>query len=370
MRIAFISELFPPSIGGQEVRFAEFADELAERGHDVEVLTIRHAKGILETERRVSGVMVTRRPYLPNYQPPPGKRFPRSPSGMIRFAIASRRWLAANEAFDALFLNQWPWLHVLTLSRRDARHAIIDWCEVRSAQPYHFFQKLLPRRVAGNTAVSQEVMKQIGRPSAKGLTATIPSGIVCKRYMSKEANDRHGILYLGRLSPHKDVPLLISAYEVLCDLGCMEPLIIAGDGPAADGIRAYAASSPYASRITMTGLVSEERKVELLASARVFVMPSRREGFPRVVAEAMASGLPTVAVKHPGNGTVSVVEEFRCGLSADATPRSVADAIMSVLTEWQEHSIRSINSSKRLDLPVLVDYFEAFVGTLKSMKVA
>jgi glycosyltransferase involved in cell wall biosynthesis len=44
-------------------------------------------------------------------------------------------------------------------------------------------------------------------------------------------------------------------------------------------------------------LVSDERKYELLARTRLLMMTSQREGFPRVVAEAMASGVPVVTAR-------------------------------------------------------------------------
>lgn len=364
MRIALLTELFLPNIGGQEIRFAEIADNLALRGHDVEVFTIRTLDTMAEQEVRSSGAKVTRRPGVSGYQRPPGSRFPRSPWGMVRFAVAARRWLAQQDAFDAILLNQWPLVHALALRRSDRRRAVVDWCEIRSTPPYTLFQDFLPRMMAANTAVSNAVAAHIEARAHRRPVVMIPSGIVLARYHADAAETRRGILYLGRISPHKDVPMLIAAYNVLCAAGCDEPLIIAGGGQpqVVDDINTLIAQSPYRSRIVLTGVVSENRKIELLASARILAITSTREGFPRVVGEAMASGLPTVTTRHPGNGTVGVVEEFQCGVCADPTPDAVADAISQVLIDWNRYSVACLAQARHVDMDRVVSAFETLLG--------
>ena len=96
------------------------------------------------------------------------------------------------------------------------------------------------------------------------------------------------------------MPLLIDTFDELCRRGQKTTLTIAGDGPAADEVAIRVAASPFAADIRILGPVDEATKLRLLTEAEVFVLPSRREGFPRVVAEAMASGLPVVTTRDPG----------------------------------------------------------------------
>jgi glycosyltransferase involved in cell wall biosynthesis len=368
MRIAFLTELFPPSIGGQEVRFAELASALAVRGHTVEVLCIKHADDLPTREDIKPGVSVLRRPFVEKYRRSQGSLLPRSLVGMVKFAWAARGVLRRGR-FDLVFVSQWPLLHVLTLPSRDRKRAVIDWCEIRHSSPYRLFQNLLPRLVKANTAVSEEVRKHIAARSP-GPVFLLPSGIARERYHAAEDRGRAGLLYLGRIAHHKNVPLLIKAYDELCRRGSTENLTIAGSGPAMDEVKAAIAESPYKERITLAGTVTEERKLELLSQSRILVLPSQREGFPRVVAEAMASGLPTVTTRYPGNGTVTVVESFDCGLCAEPEAIALANAIETVLSRWEKFSERSSAGASRLDWASVVVEFEKFLGQVLAKPVS
>jgi glycosyltransferase involved in cell wall biosynthesis len=360
MKIGFFTELFPPSMGGQEQRFSELANVLAARGHQVTVLCIRHSAEVAAEEGLAGGVTVIRRPTIRHYYKPLGGLLPRSPLGIIRYALAVRRLTQANE-FDVIFLNQWPLLHILALSRRNRARAVIDWCEIRRSFAFQVLQKLLPKLVAANTAVSTQVARYI-RMSAPDRVLVLPSGITSAHYRADAADVRRGLLYVGRITAHKNMPLLIETFEEVCRRGYSEPLTIAGDGPAFEAVRRRVESSPCAARIELLGFVSDHRKYELLAGARLLVMTSRREGFPRVVAEAMASGLPVVTARYAQNGTVGVVEEFNCGLCADPTPHDLADAAQRILTDWEAWSARARLPTARLDWASLAQQFEAFLS--------
>ena len=121
-------------------------------------------------------------------------------------------------------------------------------------------------------------------------------------------------------------------------------------------------ASPYRSRIALPGLVSDEQKFDMLAAAKLLVITSQREGFPRVAAEAMASGLPVVTARYPQNGTVDVVEDFQCGLAAKPTPNDLADAAQTILGDWDAWSARSNSRAASLEWSTLVQQFEALLS--------
>jgi glycosyltransferase involved in cell wall biosynthesis len=359
MKICFLTELFPPSMGGQQQRFAELARLLAMHGHKVTVMCIRDTVEAAAEEKLANGVTVIRRPTLSHYYKPLGGLLPRSPLGMLRYALAARR-LTQAQKFDVIFLNQWPLLHILSLSRRDRSRAIVDWCEIRHSKTFKIVQNVLPKLVAANTAVSAQVAQHI-RYFARGRVLFLPSGITGACYRMHAAGSRAGVLYLGRITGHKNLTLLIDTFEELCRRGYEEKLTIAGDGPAFETVRRRVESSPCSSRIEPVGLVSDERKYELLAGARLLMMTSQREGFPRVVAEAMASGLPVVTARYPQNGTVGVVEDFQCGLCAEPTANDLADAAQTILDDWDAWSARSHRRAASLEWSSLIQQFEALL---------
>ena len=105
------------------------------------------------------------------------------------------------------------------------------------------------------------------------------------------------LLYVGRLGAEKNVdflrPLLASVPRAR--------LAIVGDGPArADLEAAFAAEPEVARRVTFAGTLRGAALSAAFASADVFVMPSETETLGFVVLEAMASGLPVVAVAAGG----------------------------------------------------------------------
>jgi len=359
LNIGIFTELFPPSVGGQEQRFAALADLLAMRGHRVTVLCVRYPTDAPATETLQSGVAVVRRPACVNYYKPLRGLLPRSPVGMVRFAIAARR-LAKAQPFDAIFLNEWPVLHVLALPRRNRNRAIVDWCEIRQGMLFRFLQGMLPKLVAANTAVSTDVATGIRRTSGSPVVV-IPSGIDMPRYRPAPEEHRRGILYVGRIVAHKNLLASVAVFEELCRRGYDEPLIIAGDGPDLDRLRDRIAASPFRANIKLAGHVSDERKVDLLAEAKVLLITSQREGFPRVVAEAMASGLPVVTARYPQNGTAAVVEEFGCGLCADPTPADLANAVQTVLGDWETWSAACRRRAPELDWSSLIQPFETLL---------
>ncbi len=95
-------------------------------------------------------------------------------------------------------------------------------------------------------------------------------------------------LFLGRMSEEKGLRVLMDAWA-----GLDIPLVLAGTGPLADEVRAWAADR---SDITVHGWVDRNQVHALLANARFLVFPSIwYEGMPMVILEAIAAGVPVVA---------------------------------------------------------------------------
>lgn len=115
------------------------------------------------------------------------------------------------------------------------------------------------------------------------------------RYAWGVSQDTRVMLYVGRLSPEKEIDVLIKTYFVLRQIRQQDVrLIIVGDGPE----RACLEQLNQDGSIIFTGSLSGEKLSAAYASADVFCFASQVETFGNVVLEAMASGLPVIAYDY------------------------------------------------------------------------
>jgi glycosyltransferase involved in cell wall biosynthesis len=140
------------------------------------------------------------------------------------------------------------------------------------------------------------------------------------------------VLFLGHLYRDKGVYDLVDAFALV---GAARPglrLVLAGEGPEREGLRAHAGSLGVNGALELPGWVDEPAKAELLTRADCLVLPSHREGLPLAVLEAMHSGVPVVATAV--GGIPEVVEHEREALLVPhANPPALAAALGRVLDD-------------------------------------
>lgn len=129
------------------------------------------------------------------------------------------------------------------------------------------------------------------------------------------------IVFLGRLDPIKRVDDLLSAIAKLSSASIH--LHICGDGPMRWQLRQLTTALNLNARVTFHGFVPTG---QALAEADLLVLPSAAEGFPLVLLEAMASGVPIVATSAPGIVDV-VTDEQTALLVPVGDTAALADAI-------------------------------------------
>ncbi|MGE0043749.1 MAG: glycosyltransferase, partial [Vicinamibacterales bacterium] len=125
---------------------------------------------------------------------------------------------------------------------------------------------------------------------------------VRRRLLERAGGSERSVLlfYAGRLSPEKNVGLLVETLARLVrppavGLARDFRLVIAGDGPLTARLRRDAARVAPGRLLLLGSLQSRERLARCYASADVFVHPNPREPFGIAPLEAMASGVPVVA---------------------------------------------------------------------------
>ena len=126
---------------------------------------------------------------------------------------------------------------------------------------------------------------------------------------SSDATTR--FICVGRLSPEKGQAGLLNAFASLPpELGA--ELVLVGDGPSGEELRALAETLRIADRVRFAGRLGEQATLEEIAKADVLVLPSFMEGLPIVLMEAMAMGTPVIASRVAG--IPELVEDGRSGL--------------------------------------------------------
>lgn len=157
------------------------------------------------------------------------------------------------------------------------------------------------------------------------------------------------LLFAGRLDVEKGALRAVEILERLRGRGVDARLDLAGDGPARDAI-ARRVDGAAASRITMHGWVPRERLDELYGAAHFLLLPSTAsEGWPKVLAEAMARGAVPLA------GEVSAIAaelaECACGralppLDVDAFVREI-ESYLHTPERWERESTAGRTAAER-----------------------
>jgi glycosyltransferase involved in cell wall biosynthesis len=137
------------------------------------------------------------------------------------------------------------------------------------------------------------------------------------------------ILFLSRLIPRKGADILIEAFARACPESGR--LVIAGpDGEP--GYRVYlegcAKQSGVAPRVIFTGPVYDDDKKALFADSDLFVLPSRYENFANAPAEAMSYGVPVVVTNACG---IRSLVEGHAGLVIAPEKEALVEALRSLI---------------------------------------
>ena len=358
LKIAILTELFHPHVGGCERRFMEIGRRLAAKGHDIHVFTMQYDRN-LPKEEQVNGITVHRYAYSGNYVSPDGFR---SFGGIMKYSVESFIRLLGSD-YDLYYFNQWPLLHSL-FAKPVATPLIQEWCEVwTNNAKVTLMQKMLKNVGDYHVAVSEFTKQRLSNilkidPSK---VAVIPNGVDVAKFSNSRTKVWGRIIYAGRVVPHKRVKLLVTAFREVKKKIPTAELHIIGSGSKLQSVRNRATGIKDC---YVHGFLPEEQMVDLLKSAWLFVLPSEREGSGLAVLEAMAAGVPFITINHPDNA-VKELCKFKCGLIAEPHESSIATTITQLFSNeelWNELSVNALNFAKKYDWDTITNHVEDFFG--------
>lgn len=212
------------------------------------------------------------------------------------------------------------------------------------------------RQAACVVCVSEHLESEVVDVLGGGVrTAVIPNGYDDALFFVRDDVRDLGFVYVGALREVKGVRWLLAAYLATHDLHDT-PLTIVGEGPLRTDLERMVASAPpdAAGRVTLRGSLGRSEVADALSRARAVVVPSEREGYGAVAAEALACGTPVAAsavgglpaivageaagvLFTPGD-TEALVEAMRCVREWTHDARDVAAA--SGARPWRDEAAR------------------------------
>jgi glycosyltransferase involved in cell wall biosynthesis len=190
-------------------------------------------------------------------------------------------------------------------------------------------------RGAAQVVANSQGLAALARQSA-GTTpiGLIPNGVDTARFTPAVSRDEAGpvrLVFVGRLVRQKGLDVLLEALARL-PAGADYELTLVGDGPLRPALTGQAQALGLTSRLRFVGWAGREDMPDLLRRADIFVFPSRDEGMPNAVLEAMATGLPVVATRISGNE--EVVVDGQTGLLVPPDdPDALAGALARLLAD-------------------------------------
>ena len=167
---------------------------------------------------------------------------------------------------------------------------------------------------------------------------------------------------------YKGHDVLLRALRRLNDDGLQVDAVVVGGGMMHRKIVDLAEELGIADAVTFTGAIHDRRQItDLLDSASLFVMPSRTEGLPRALVEAMARGLP--AVGSDVGGIPELIEP--AWLVPVDDDRALAEAMGRLLIDqaaWEEQSKRNLETARTYELSELEGRFKDWIASIPSAR--
>ncbi len=328
----------PPGIGGVEVFSWELARRVAAKELEVTVIAGR-LKGQPSVET-IGKVEIQRVWSL-------GNRYLTKLSNMPGVSRALERIgpdvVHANDATSGFVATMGARRQRALVTIHGVGFSASDW-PPPFRQGIRFFQQRAVRRAAA-VAVTDDATASVLRGLRKDL-AIVPPGVdtdVFRRGMyrwpDKLPQGRVNVLYVGRLTRVKGFDLLLDSWARLGPaFRSRATLTVIGGGP-------MAAMIARSESVNWLGELPHESLPPYFASADVLVQPSRSEGLPISVLEAMASGLPVVSTSVGGLGTVfgdvvTAIDEH--------TPGGVARALEKAFDDQRETQRKSLVALERV----------------------
>jgi len=345
MRLLFVTQDFPPEIGGIQTYSWELARRLSPKLSALEVVAPAHPDAAAVD--RTAPFPITRVAGRPDLLPITGLPAVYRRARPLRADWAFHaQWQTVGASLLARRLTGWPRRVVCAAHGRELLfNPAAGVPGLRAA--YDGLRRWLLRRVDRFVPVSRYTARLLhdeGVPPAR--THVVSNGTDPDRFHPRDASalrdelglsDRPLLLTVGRLVPRKGVDTVLRALPAVAQSLPDVAYVVVGTGPDRARLERLTDELGLREHVVFRGRVPHEDLPRYYSTADLFVMPAREdppdvEGFGLVFLEANACGTPVIGART--GGIPDAIRDGETGLLVPpADPEAVADAVRRVLTQ-------------------------------------
>jgi len=311
LRIALVTETYPPEVNGVATTLARVVEGLHNRGHDLQLIRPRQrAGGDAALTPRLDEVLMRGLP-IP--------RYPHLRMGLPAKRALVKQWSVARPdvvhiategplGWSALQAARHLHLPITSDFRTNfhaySRHYGIGWLK----KPIMAYLRKFHNHTASTMVPTAALAAELQMAGFQRL-AVVSRGVDAKRFSPERRDpslreswgvkaDQLVVCCVGRLAAEKNLELLVNAFDAIRAQQPGARLLLVGTGPLRAELEARCPDAIFAGQRGGLDLAAH------YASADLFLFPSMTETFGNVTTEALASGLPVLAFRHAGAGEV------------------------------------------------------------------
>ena len=364
MKIAITTDaIYPFTLGGSEIRNYEIAKRLVKKGHEIHILGGKFWKG--PDIIKIDGVIIHGVSEFKKLYSNSGKRKPFEP---LKLSIRMFLHLVEHDydLIDNASFNFFNCYITKTASSIKQIPLVFTWHQYFGNYLIGYFGKIKgtiakileyfsTKLTENNIAVSNHVKSElIKRKIREDCINVIYNGADLNQIRKiKSQRVKYDLIYVGRLNYQKNLELLIKSVNLIKSAIPNTKVCIIGDGEEKQKLINLAENLYLSENFEFQGEIKNKNKVyQLMKSSKIFVLPSRLEGFPLTIIEANACGLPIITTKTKYNNTTEYIKENENGLIAEPNPDDFSKAILKLLKNQKlrnKMSKEGIKKAKNFD---------------------
>ncbi len=357
LRIGLFTDTYAPQVNGVSVSLQMISEGLKQRGHQVTIFAPRFP-GYKDNE--------------PNVMRLPSLKYLNNPPIYVAVLGTPRStWKLTHEHFDVLHAHSPASVGLLAYLTASTKRLPLIYTYHTSITDYTHYIKfiggtgLIKRAASWFSKASTDLGDQIVVPSpkfqrlliaqkVKQPITVIPNGIDLSMFKNVKnpgalrkrlgiSADAPILLTVGRMDPEKRLEFVVEAFDLIADRVPDAHLVFAGDGGARKNVEEKARATRAKDRIHFLGMVNRAELPDIFHDATVFLSASTTEVHPISVIEAIASGLPFVAVQD--EAFEGMLEEGQNGYAVLLDVKKYADTLADLLPDrerlkhFSQHSL-------------------------------